>query len=81
MPPTFRRPHTVDTSRHCCPHRGGRDRGWLGLGNLRAHGHPHGGPLRQCHCTSCKGYFPEHHGTLFHGKQESVELIVRVLAQ
>src|SRR4029453_12107484 len=25
-------------------------------------------------------YFPEHHGTLFHGKQVAVELIVRVLA-
>ena len=26
------------------------------------------------------GYFPEHHGTIFHGKQAAVELIVRVLA-
>jgi IS1 family transposase len=26
------------------------------------------------------GYFPEHHGTIFHGKQVAVELIVRVLA-
>ena len=32
------------------------------------------------HCTSCAGYFPEHHGTIFHGKQAAVELIVRVLA-
>jgi IS1 family transposase len=52
----------------------------LGLGNLRARGHPSGGPWRQCQCTSCQGYFPEHHGTLFHGKQVAVELIVRVLA-
>ena len=29
---------------------------------------------------SCKGYFPETHGTIFHGKQAAVELIVRVLA-
>jgi transposase-like protein len=29
---------------------------------------------------SCKGYFLETHGTLFHGKRASVELIVRVLA-
>jgi IS1 family transposase len=29
---------------------------------------------------SCKGYFLETHGTLFHGKQAAVELIVRVLA-
>jgi IS1 family transposase len=80
MPPTSRRPRTVDTSRHFCPHQGCRYRGWLGLGNLRANGHPNGGPLRQFHCTSCKGYFPEHYGTIFHGKQGSVELIVRVLA-
>src|SRR5262249_36429475 len=31
-------------------------------------------------CTACQGYFPEHHGTIFHGKQSAVELIVRVLA-
>jgi IS1 family transposase len=43
-------------------------------------GHPNGGPWRQFHCTACEGYFPEHHGTLFHGKQVAVELIVRVLA-
>jgi IS1 family transposase len=80
MPPSHRRPRTVDTSMHFCPHRGCRYRGWLGLGNLRANGHPSGGPWRQFHCTSCNGYFPEHHGTLFHGKQVAVELIVRVLA-
>src|SRR3989442_2993254 len=80
MPPTHRRPRTVDTSRHFCPHTGCRYRGWLGLGNLRANGHPSGGPWRQFQCTSCEGYFPEHHGTIFHGKQGAVELIVRVLA-
>ncbi|MEE8292148.1 MAG: hypothetical protein V3R80_11745 [Candidatus Tectomicrobia bacterium] len=80
MPPTHRRSRTVDTSRHFCPHAGCRYRGWLGLGNLRANGHPSGGPWRPCHCTSCQGYFPEHHGTIFHGKQVAVELIVRVLA-
>ncbi len=52
----------------------------LGLGNLRANGHPNGGPWRQFHCTSCGGYFLETHGTLFHGKQAAVELVVRVLA-
>jgi IS1 family transposase len=65
---------------HFCPHRGCRYRGWLGLGNLRANGHPNGGPWRQFHCTSCQGYFLETHGTIFHGKQAAVELIVRVLA-
>jgi hypothetical protein len=66
MPPTNRRPRTVDTSRHFCPHMGCRYRGWLGLGNLRANGHPSGGPWRQFQCASCQGYFPEHHGTIFH---------------
>src|SRR6266481_3200844 len=80
MPPTHRRPRTVDTSRHFCPYTGCRYRGWLGLGNLRANGHPSGGPWRQFQCTSCEGSFPEHHGTIFHGKQVAVELIVRVLA-
>jgi IS1 family transposase len=80
LPPTHRRPRTVDTSQHFCPHTGCRYRGWLGLENLRANGHPSGGPWRQVHCAACKGYFPEHHGTIFHGKQGAVELIVRVLA-
>ncbi len=80
MAPTHRRPREVDTSRHFCPHSDCDYRGWLGLGNLRANGHPSGGPWRQFHCTSCKGYFLETHGTIFHGKQAAVELIVRVLA-
>src|SRR5919198_3602861 len=80
MPPTTRRPRTVDTSMHFCPHTACDYRGWLGLGNLRANGHPNGGPWRQFQCTACEGYFPEHHGTLFHGKQVAVELIVHVLA-
>ena len=80
MPPTNRRPRMVDTAMHFCPHSDCDDRGWLGLGNLRANGHPSGGPWRQFHCTSCKGYFLETHGTIFHGKQASVERIVHVLA-
>src|SRR5262249_46507708 len=64
---------------HCCPHTGCAYRGWLGLGNVRANGHPNSGPWRQLHCTACEGYFLEHHGTLLHGKQAEVELIVRVL--
>ncbi len=80
MPPTHRRPRIVDTAMHFCPQRSCDYRGWLGLNNLRANGHPSGGPWRQFHCLGCQGYFPEHHGTIFHGKQASVELIVRVLA-
>ncbi len=80
MPPTHRRPREVDTSRHCCPHPDGAYRGWRGLNNLRANGHPNGSQWRPCQYTACEGYFPEHHGTIFHGKQTAVELIVRVLA-
>jgi len=79
MPPTNRRPRTVDTSMHFCPHTDCDYRGWRGLNNLRANGHPNGGRWRQFQCTSCEGYFPENHGTIFHGKQAEVELIVRVL--
>src|SRR5262249_48913125 len=80
MTPTHRRPRKVDTSMHFCPHGHCDYQGWRGLGNLRANGHPSGGPWRQFHCTACQGYFLETHGTLFHGKQAAVELIVRVLA-
>jgi len=80
MPSTNRRPREIDTSRHFCPHRHCDYRGWLGLGNLRANGHPSGGPWRQFHCTSCQGYFLETHGTIFHGKHAAVERIVHVLA-
>ena len=80
MPPTNRRPCTVDTAMHFCPHTDCDYRGWLGLNHLRANGHPSGGPWRQFHCLGCKGDFPEHHGTIFHGKQAAVELIVQVLA-
>src|SRR6266498_1216027 len=80
MPPTHRRPCHIDTSRHFCPHAGCDYQGWLGLGNLRANGHPSGGPWRQLSCRSCHGYFLETHGTLLHGKRVAVELVVRVLA-
>ena len=80
MPATNRRPRTVDTSKHFCPQGGCRYRGWRGMGNLRANGHPSGGPWRQFQCTSCKGYVLESHGTIFHGKRSDAERIVYVLA-
>jgi len=40
MPPTHRRPRTVDTSMHFCPHTACDYRGWLGRNNLRANGLP-----------------------------------------
>jgi hypothetical protein len=54
--------------------------GWLGRGNIRAHGHPGGQPWRQLQGVSCHGYFYATHGTIFHGKRSSPELIVRVIA-
>src|SRR5712692_5757882 len=56
MPPTNRRPRVIDTLMHFCPHATCAYRGWVGLDNLRANGHPNGGPWRQLHCTACKGY-------------------------
>ena len=54
----------------------GRDyRGWLGLGTPRANGHPEPEARgASCPVASCKGYFLETHGTLFHGKRLAVEL-------
>src|SRR6266850_3245283 len=70
----------VDTSSHCCPNPDCASRGWAGWGNLRANGHPSGGPWRQLLCVVCRHYFLETLGTLFHGKRASVDLIVRVIA-
>jgi hypothetical protein len=55
MPPTNRRPRAIDTSMHFCPHAGCAYQGWLGLGNLRANGHPSGGRWRQFYCRACQG--------------------------
>src|SRR5215468_1918608 len=87
--PSSRPPHIVmtrgrrrqvDTSMHFCPNPDCAYRGWAGWGNLRANGHPNGGPWRQLLCVACRGYFLETLGTLFHGKRASVDLIVRVIA-
>jgi IS1 family transposase len=78
--PTRGRRRHVDTSTHFCPNPACAYRGWVGWGNLRANGHPNGGPWRQLLCVVCRGYFLETLGTLFHGKRESIELIVRVIA-
>src|SRR4029453_10362566 len=37
----------VDASTHFCPNPDCAYRGWVGWGNLRANGHPSGGPWRQ----------------------------------
>jgi IS1 family transposase len=79
VPPRGRR-RQVDTAMHFCPNPDCAYRGWVGWGNLRANGHPNGGPWRQLLCGICHRYFLETLGTLFHGKRASVELIVRVIA-
>src|SRR2546422_703192 len=80
MVSTRGRRRQVDTSTHFCPNPDCVYRGWVGWGNLRANGHPSGGPWRQLLCVVCRGYFLEMLGTLLHGKRVAVELIVRVLA-
>jgi hypothetical protein len=52
----------------------------VGWGNLRANGHPSGGPWRQLLCVACRRYFLETLGTLFHGKRAVPNLIVRAIA-
>jgi IS1 family transposase len=79
MVPTRGRRRQVDTSTHFCPNPDCAYRGWVGWGNLRANGHPSGGPWRQLLCVACRRYFLETLGTLLHGKRVSVELIVRVI--
>src|SRR5262249_18744769 len=74
------RPRQVDTSDQFCPHLGCRYYGWIGLGNIRANGHPGSGPWRQLHCIVCSTYFLETHGTPLHGKRVPPELLVRAVA-
>ena len=78
--PTRGRCRQVDTSTHFCPNSDCAYRGWVGWGNLRANGHPNGGPWRQLLCVACRRYFLETFGTLLHGKHTSTEIMVRVLA-
>jgi hypothetical protein len=74
--PTRGRPRQVDTSFHFCPHANCAYRGWGSWGNLRANGHPSGGPWRQWYCTVCQGYCLETHGTLWHGKRVAPDVLV-----
>src|SRR5881628_582453 len=67
------RPRQVDTSPHFCPQPPCAYRGWVGLGNISANGHPNGGPWRQLHCISCGGSVQETHGTPLHDKRVAPE--------
>jgi hypothetical protein len=71
---------TVDTSGQFCLTLDCSYHGWLGRGNIRANGYPGGQPWRQLPCVSYHGYFYETHGTIFHGKRSSPDLIVHVIA-
>jgi IS1 family transposase len=66
----------IDTSHHFCPNPDCAYRGWVGWGNLRANGHPSGGPWRQLYCVKCQGYFQETQGTPLHGKRVAPDLFV-----
>jgi hypothetical protein len=74
-----RRRH-VDTSAQFCPHPRCAYRGWVGLGNPCANGHPRGGPWRQWPCIVCGGDFLETHGTPVHGKRVPPERPVWAVA-
>ena len=74
--PTRGRRRQVDTSAHFCPNPNCAYRGWVGWGNLRAHGHPNGGPWRQLYGTRCDGYVQETHGTPLHGKRVAPDKLV-----
>jgi hypothetical protein len=80
LAPTRGRRRQIDTSTHFCPNPDCRYQGWVGWGNLRANGHPNGGPWRQLLCIACRRYFLETLGTIFHGKRVAPELMVRVIA-
>src|SRR5881275_3335448 len=76
MVPARGRPRQVDTSPHFCPHPDCAYQGRVGLGNLRANGHPSGGPWRQLYCTACDSSFQETHGTPLQGKRVAPEKLV-----
>lgn len=73
------RPRSVDTSSHFCPNQSCSYHGWLGLGNIRANGHPNGGRWRQLECIVCGKTFMETMNTIFYRKQMPAETIWRVL--
>src|SRR5262249_26454330 len=75
MPATHRRPRQVDTSKHFCPHARCAYRGWLGLRNLRANGHPTGCRWRQFSCRACEDCLQETDGRSLQGKRVALGLV------
>jgi transposase-like protein len=70
----------VETTGHFCPHAPCAYHGRVGLGNIRANGHPNGRRWRQLVCLGCRGYFLETLGTPFHGKQVEADKLVWAMA-
>jgi len=73
------RPREVDTHNRYCPNKQCPYYGWVGRGNIRANGHPNGGPWRQLQCTVCGKFFMETHGTIFYRHRVPAETILLVL--
>jgi hypothetical protein len=80
MTSTRGRRRQVATQRQFCPHPCCRYDGWGGRGNIRANGHPGGGPWRQLACVACGAYVLATHGPPWHGKRMPAERLVRVVA-
>jgi transposase-like protein len=74
-----RRRH-VDTTEQFCPQATCSYHGRVGLGNIRANGHPNGRRWRQMVCLGCQRHFLETHGTPFHGKQVEPDKLVWAIA-
>ena len=70
------RQRTIDTQQQFCPDRECTYYGWVGRGNIRANGHPGSKPWRQLQCGACQKYFQETHGTVFHAKRVSPQMLV-----
>jgi hypothetical protein len=70
------RPRHVAPAQPCCPHPAWAYRGRGGLGPLRAHGHPTGGPWRQLYCSPWAGAVREPHGPPVHGQRVAPALLV-----
>src|SRR5882724_1012158 len=70
----------VETTGHFCPDVTCPYHGWVGLGNIRANGHPTGRRWRPLVCLGCHGYFLETVGTPFHAKQGNPDTLVWAIA-
>lgn len=79
LEPKRGRRRSVDTSNHYCPNESCAYYGWVGLGNIRANGHPHRSGWRQLECVVCHTYFMETINTIFYRKRAPAKLIWQVL--